>query len=132
MPITNIAVELADADRHLRTFAQKLTDWTPYWRELAERLADTAQSRWPLRRRTGTLRASLTWRGDTLGPGGIFEASPDRLTFGSSIFYARFAQHGTKRQRAIPLIHIDPEQHTEQLSAWLRSRAAASGLEVTT
>ena len=65
-----------------------------------------------------------------LGPRGIFESSPDRLRFGSSLFYGRFPQHGTKRQRATPLIHIDPEQHTEQLSAWLRDRAASAGLEV--
>ena len=132
MPTTNIAVTgLADADRHLRTFFQKLTDLRPFWRELGQTLANEAQSRWPLRRRTGRLRKSLVWRGDKLGPHGIFEADPDRLRFGSAVFYGRFAQYGTKRQRATPLIHIDPEQHTEQLSAWLRSRAAASGLEVT-
>ena len=43
MPTTTNITVTGDADRRLRTFAQKLTDWTPYWRELAERLAETAQ-----------------------------------------------------------------------------------------
>ena len=122
---------LEKADTGLRQFVATVTDLTPFWSELGKTLSETTQNRWPLRRRTGRLRKSLVWRGDTLGPRGIFESSPDRLRFGSSLFYGRFPQHGTKRQRATPLIHIDPEQHTEQLSAWLRSRAGASGLEVT-
>ena len=122
---------LEKADTGLRQFVATVTDLTPFWSELGKTLSETTQNRWPLRRRTGRLRKSLVWRGDTLGPRGIFESSPDRLRFGSSLFYGRFPQHGTKRQRATPLIHIDPEQHTEQLSAWLRSRAVASGLEVT-
>ena len=131
MPTTNAVTELADADRHLRTFFQTFADLTPFWRELAETLAETAQARWPLRRRSGKLRKSLVWRGDTLGPRGIFESSPDRLKFGSAVFYGRFAQHGTRKQRATPLIHVDPKQHSEQLTTWLQARAAASGLEVT-
>ena len=38
---------------------------------LSEHLADEAQRRWPLRRRTGKLRKSLTWRGNGLGRGGV-------------------------------------------------------------
>ena len=121
---------LEKADTGLRQFVATVTDLTPFWSELGKTLSETTQNRWPLRRRTGRLRKSLVWRGDTLGPRGIFESSPDRLRFGSSLFYGRFPQHGTKRQRATPLIHIDPEQHTEQLSAWLRDRAASAGLEV--
>ena len=119
-----------EADAALGTFADTVEDLTPFWRQLGERLADEAQRRWPLRRRTGKLRQSLTWAGDRLGPYGVFEASPDRLTFGSRVFYGRFFQHGTARSRAFPLIHVNDEKHVEQLSTWLRARAEASGLEV--
>ena len=122
---------LEKADTGLRQFVATVTDLTPFWSELGETLATEAQARWPLKRRSGKLRRSLTWAGDRLGRGGIFQSDPDRLKFGSAVFYGRFAQLGTLQQRATPLIHIDPEQHTEQLSAWLRSRAVASGLEVT-
>ena len=122
---------LSKGDRALRRFSAQLADLRPFWRELGEHLADTAQSRWPLRRRTGRLRKSLVWRGDTLGPRGIFESSPDRLQFGSAVFYGRFHQHGAKHTPRRPLIHIDEAQHSEQLTTWLQARAAASGLEVT-
>ena len=46
------------------------------------------------------------------------------------IFYARFAQHGAKRQRATPLVHIDEADTLAQLATWLRDRAARAGLEV--
>ena len=121
---------LEKADTGLRQFVATVTDLTPFWSELGKTLSETTQNRWPLRRRTGRLRKSLVWRGDTLGPRGIFESSPDRLRFGSSLFYGRFAQHGTKRQRATPLIHVDAKAHSEQLSSWLRARAAVAGLEV--
>ena len=119
------------AERALRLFGLSTKNLTPFWLQLGERLADEALARWPLKRRSGRLRESLSWAGDRLGGGGIFRSSPDRLTFGTSIFYGRFAQTGTKRQRATPLIHIDPEQHTEQLSVWFRERARRSDLEVT-
>ena len=119
-----------EADAALGTFADTVEDLTPFWRQLGERLADEAQRRWPLRRRTGKLRQSLTWAGDRLGRDGVYEATPDRLQFGTSIFYGRFAQHGTKRQRARPLVHIDEAQHAEQLAEWLRGRADAAGLDV--
>ena len=118
-------------DRGLKRLADGASDLRPFWRQLGERLADTAQSRWPLRRRTGRLRKSLTWAGDRLGKGGVYESDPDRLTFGSSVFYARFHQAGARNLPRRPLIHIHPEQHTEQLSAWLRARAGRAGLEVT-
>ena len=122
----------AQADSSLRRFSSQVDDLRPFWRELGRDLADDAQRRWPLRRRTGRLRESLMWAGDRLGRGGIFESDPDRLRFGTAIFHSRFAQHGTKRQRARPLIHVDEAQHGEQLDSWLRARAAASGLEVNT
>ena len=132
MPTFRIDVGgLEKADAGLRKFARTVDDWRGFWRQLGERLADDTQARWPLRRKTGRLRRSLVWRGDTLGPHGIFEADPDRLRFGSAVFYGRFAQHGTKRQRATPLIHVDAKAHSEQLATWLRDRAARSGLEVT-
>ena len=119
------------AERALRLFGLTVKDLTPFWRQLGERLADEAQARWPLKRRSGRLRESLEWAGNKLARGGIFQSSPDRLTFGTSLFYSRFAQSGTKLQRATPLIHVTPEQHTEQLSVWLRERAGRAGLEVT-
>ena len=118
-------------DRGLKRLADGASDLRPFWRQLGKRLADTAQSRWPLRRRTGKLRKSLVWRGDTLGPRGIFESSPDRLQFGSAVFYGRFHQHGAKHTPRRPLIHIDEAQHSEQLTTWLQARAASAGLEVT-
>ena len=131
MPTLRIDVGgLGSADTGLRKFARTVDDWRGFWRQLGERLADDTQARWPLRRRTGRLRKSLVWRGDTLGPRGIFESSPDRLKFGTALFYGRFAQHGTKRQRATPLVHIDEPAHAELLRTWLQARAAASGLEV--
>ena len=120
---------LSEGDRALRKFAA-LADLRPFWLVLGRSLADEAQRRWPLRRRTGKLRRSLVWRGDRLGRGGIYAATPSRLTFGTEIFYARFAQHGSKKQRATPLIHIDEADIGQRLALWAKSRAAASGLEV--
>ena len=119
---------LPEVDRGLKGLADGVSDLRPFWAELGERLADTAQSRWPLRRRSGKLRKSLVWAGDRLGRGGIFESDPDRLTFGSSVFYARFHQDGARNLRRRPLIHVNDQEHVEQLSGWLRSRSA---LEVT-
>ena len=122
---------IAEGDSQLRRFAASVEDLRPFWRELGRGLAETIDARWPLRRHSGRLRRSLAWAGDRLGRGGIFESSPDRLRFGSTLFYGRFAQYGTRRQRATPLIHVDADQHADQLSSWLRARAAASGLEIT-
>ena len=122
---------IARADSGLRKFAALAEDLTPFWRELGEGLADEAQRRWPLRRRTGRLRRSLQWAGAGLGRGGIFESSPDRLRFGTSVFYGRFFQHGAKHTPRRPIIHVDEAQHADQLDSWLRARAVMSGLEVT-
>ena len=130
-PTLHVKVKgLSEADRALRQFAAGVQDWRPFWLELGEHLADTAQARWPLRRRSGKLRKSLVWRGDTLGPRGIFEASENRLEFGSAVFYGRFAQYGTNKQQATPLIHIDEAAIGQRLALWAKSRAAAAGLEV--
>ena len=119
-----------EADAAVGTFAAAVGDLRPFWRELAERLADEAQRRWPLRRRTGRLRKSLVWHGDRLGKHGVFESSPDRLTFGSAVFYGRFHQHGAKHTPRRPLIHADATDASSRFSAWARDRAAAAGLEV--
>ena len=100
-PTTNVSVT-RDADRRLRKFAKHVENLTPFWREFSKHLADESQRRWPLSRRTGALRTSLTWRGSGLGRGGVYEPTATRLTFGSDLFYGRFAQSGTKRQRAQP------------------------------
>ena len=121
---------ITQADRALREFSASVDDLRPFWRELGRDLAETIDARWPLRRRTGRLRRSLQWAGNRLGRFGVFEASPDKLTFGSSLFYSRFHQFGTKRHAARPLIHVDESRHGEQLAEWLRGRADAAGLEV--
>ena len=123
---------LAQSDSSLRKFADSVEDLRPFWRELGQGLAETIDARWPLRRRTGRLRESLMWAGDRLGRGGIFESDPDRLRFGTSVFYGRFFQHGAKHTPRRPIIHIDESQHSRQLSSWLQARAAAGGLEVKT
>ena len=131
MAVFKIDVDgLTQADRALRRFGATVLDWRPFWAELGEALATESQRRWPLRRRSGRLRKSLVWANGRLGRGGVFEASPDALTFGSSIFYGRFAQHGTKRQRQTPLIHVNPDVHVELLRTWLVARAQRAGLEV--
>ena len=131
MPELRIGVKgITEAERSLREFA-KATDLREFWPLLGRDLADEAQARWPLRRRTGKLRRSLTWRGDRLSRGGIFEARPGSLTFGTSVFYSRFFQHGTRHHRQRTLIHVNEATHTDQLNTWLTERAVAAGLEVT-
>ena len=122
---------LETADRSLRGFARTVLDLRPFWRELGAHLADESQKRWPLKRRSGKLRRSLVWSGSKLGRGGVFESSPDRLRFGSAVFYARFHQYGTKRLPARPLIFVDETDTSKRLATWLRARAQASGLEIT-
>ena len=131
MPTLKIDVDgLRQADAGLRRFGAGVLDLRPFWRLLGETLADEAQRRWPLRKRSGRLRRSLTWAGSRLGRGGIFETAPDRLRFGTAVFYGRFSQFGTKRQQARPIVHIDEAQHAALLRTWLQARATAAGLEV--
>ena len=83
MPILDIrATGIRESGKGLDALARAASDLRPFWSELDEDLADTAQARWPLRRRTGKLRRSLTWRGETLGRGGVFEPTPDRFVNG--------------------------------------------------
>ena len=131
MPTLHVKVGgLADGDRALRRFSATVDDLRPFWRALGETLADDAQARWPLRRRSGRLRTSLTWRGDGLGRGGVYEPTANRLKFGTNLFYSRFAQYGTKRQRTTPLILVNEADARARLVAWLTARAADAGLEV--
>ncbi len=133
MPTLRVNVDgLKQADIRLRRFGARVSDLRPFWRQLGERLATESTQRWPLKRRTGKLRRSLTWAGGRLGKGGVFQASPDRLTFGTAVFYSRFSQYGTRNQRARPLIHVDEAQHTELLRTWLVARAQRAGVEVET
>ena len=67
---------LADAERGLAELQDAAVDLRGFWRQLGRSLAETAQARWPLRRRTGRLRRSLTWAGGRLGRGGVYESDP--------------------------------------------------------
>ena len=132
LPVFKIAVTgVSESDTALRRFGSTVEDWRGFWAQLGESLATETQRRWPLKRLSGRLRESLSWAGSRLGKRGIYESSPDRLRFGTAIFYSRFSQVGTKRQRARALIHINEKQHAAQLTTWLQARAVASGLEIT-
>ena len=133
MPILKINIDgLSQADAGLRKFAARVLDLRPFWRLLGETLADDSQARWPLRRGSGKLRASLIWAGGRLGKGGMFlRPAHDRLAFGTAVFYARFHQHGAKHTPRRPLIHITADAHAELLASWLVARAQRAGLEVT-
>ena len=132
MPTPTIHVKgLAESDKALREFAAGVSG-------LATVLARAGRA--PGRRSPSALAVtptvpessarSLDVGGDRLGRGGIFESSPNRLEFGTEIFYARFAQHGTKKQRARRVIHVDETDIGQRLALWAKSRAAAAGLEV--
>ena len=131
MPTLDIrATGIRESGKGLDALGRAASDLTPFWFGLARDLANLAQERWPLRRRTGRLRKSLTWRGESLGVGGVFEPTPDRLTFGSAVFYGRFHQEGARNVPRRELIHVDETRHRAALAAWLVSRAQRAGLEV--
>ena len=123
----DIDPSLQKVDRDLATFTTLASDLRPFWIELGRSLADESERRWPLRRRSGRLRKSLTWARDRLGKGGIFQAKRDRLVYGSRVFYADFAQRGTRHQTATPLVHVDETAISDRLSAWSVERARAAG-----
>ena len=131
MPTLDIrATGIRKSGKRLDALGRAASDLTPFWSDLARDLANLAQARWPLRRRTGKLRRSLTWRGESLGRGGVFEPTPDRLTFGSAVFYGRFHQDGARNVPRRELIHVDETRHRAALAAWLVARAERAGLEV--
>ena len=122
---------LEAVDKTLATYARVLQDLRPYWELLGRDLADDTQRRWPLRRRSGRLRRSLTFAGSRLGRSGIYRSRPDRLVFGTRIFYGAFSQKGTKHQPKRELIHVDPGDIAQRLGAWATERAVRAGLEAT-
>ena len=122
---------LEKVDRDLATFARLTADLRPFWAELGRSLADETERRWPLKRKSGRLRRSLTWARGRLGRGGIYRSRPDRLIFGTRLFYADFSQRGTTRQATRELIHVREDEITTRLTAWAVDRAKQAGLEAT-
>ena len=122
---------IPQADTGLQKLSDSVDDLRPFWARLGRTLSDESQRLWPLHRRSGRLRESLRWTGSRLGRGGIFEASRDRLAFGSSVFYSRYHQFGAKHTPRRILININEAAHGELLASWMRERAKAAGLEVT-
>ena len=112
--------------------ARSLRDLSSFWPTLGEAIADESQRSWPLRRRSGRLRRSLTWSGKGLGRGGIYEVDPDSLTIGTAVFYGAFSHFGTRHQSRRVLLSVDPGDTTKRLQKWARSRVTGAGLEVLT
>ena len=122
---------LEAVDARLATYAAVLTDLRPVWPIIGKSLADESQRRWPLRRRSGRLRKSLTWSGARLGRSGIFQSKREKLVYGSRLFYGVFSQKGTKHQPKRELIHVDESAIGARLGAWATERAERAGLEAT-
>ena len=118
---------LQKVDRDLGTYAALVSDMRPFWELLGRSLADETERRWPLRRRSGRLRRSLSWAGSRLGRGGIYQPKRDRLIYGSRLFYGHFSQVGTKHQAKRPLIHVDETAIAARLSGWAVDRAKRAG-----
>ena len=85
------------------------------------------KARWPLRRQSGRLRRSLIWTDQRLGHGGIFKSTPDRLVFGTRVFYAAFHQRGAKHLPVRQLVHVDPDDIGARLNDWAVARARVAG-----
>ena len=98
---------LEAVDARLATYAAVLTDLRPVWPIIGKSLADESQRRWPLRRRSGRLRKSLTWSGARLGRSGIFQSKREKLVYGSRLFYAAFR---SKRNEASAQTRVDPRR----------------------
>lgn len=109
---------------------RSLGDLSTFWPTLGEAIVDKSQSAWPLKRRSGTLRRSLTWTGKGLGRGGVYEPMRDSLTIGTAVFYSGFHHRGTQHLRKRELLAVDPGDATKRLETWARSRVTAAGLEV--
>lgn len=84
----------------------------------------------PILTATGTLRNSLAWGGAGLGPGGIFEATPHYVRFGTSVPYAAAHQYGSPK-RNLPartfLIKPDPQVFGPLLKQWLLTASGWKG-----
>ena len=79
----------------LNRTARSLGDLSEFWPAVGRSIADQTQAAWPLKRRSGRLRRSLSWsaRGG-LGKAGIYEAKSDSLVIGSSLFLRQFSPAG--------------------------------------
>jgi phage gpG-like protein len=74
----------------------------------------------PILVRDGDLRDSVRWTGNGPGPGGIFEATPNRVIAGTSIPYGKFHQDGTSTMPARPFLPPpDPQVFAPLLQQWL-------------
>jgi hypothetical protein len=74
----------------------------------------------PILVRDGTLRDSLRWTGNGLGPGGIFQATPSYVVTGTAVPHARFHKDGTTNMPARDFLPPpDPEVFAPLLQAWL-------------
>ena len=70
MPTFKVDVSgLKTADRGLKRLFASVSDLRPFWRELGQTLADEAQRRWPLKRRSGALRESFDLGRQGVRPG---------------------------------------------------------------
>lgn len=83
------------------------------WAPLSPRYAAWKAKRYPgktILRRTDRLMKSLTWTGAALAtPEGIAIMTPDSATFGSSVFYGRFHQRGTRTMRQRRILYLPPD-----------------------
>jgi len=79
----------------------------------------------PILVRTGALKDSVTWSGNGLGPGGVFQPEPQFVIVGSAIPYAPAHQKGTKHMPARTFMPTpDPAVFGPLLKAWLLKNVA--------
>lgn len=80
------------------------------WAQLSPRYAAWKAKRYPgktILRRTDRLMTSLTWTGASLATSeGIAIMTPDSATFGTSVFYGRFHQRGTRKMRQRRILYL--------------------------
>lgn len=103
------------------------------WEKLSPRYK-AWKDRWypglPILTREGFLRDSLQWTGTHLGPGGVFEAYPTYVIYGTTIPYASAHQKGTARLPARPFMHEpNPEIFGPLLKNWILRNAKKGGLD---
>jgi phage gpG-like protein len=74
----------------------------------------------PILVREGRLRTSVTWTGQGLGAGGIFQAHPTFVVAGTSIPYGQYHQEGTATMPARSFLPPpDPAVFAPLLQQWL-------------
>ena len=119
--------------RAARSLRRAFQDWRPFWSELGEHLADTAQARWPLRRRSGKLRKSLVWsRRQRLGPWRHFRGIRKSARIRErTVFYSGNSRNTAPNKQQADgrcCIRIDETDIGQRLALWAKSRAAAAGI----